>query len=536
MTCFTGPEDTRGSLSHRRAEKTRLVFRQGIPYMRGTLIPWHKANMKGERSFLGALSSVLLAVSVIGSGCVSPKPTGRPPAPSAKPEGPPTHTVVRGTLQRTVQLEAVFEAATMQPLKLEAKAWPDLTVVEAVPHGARVKQGDVLVKVDTERLEEQIQDLEQDRPAAAAALEIAAAELANMAQTTPFRLEAARRARRVAAEDYDYFEKTGREQREKNSRFNVKNSEQSLANATEELRQLEKMYRADDKVEETEEIILKRQRYGVEAAQFEVDRTRLGSDRELKVFIPREAETLNANDRDQGSAVTLAEETLPTALARKRLEVEKMKRDQAKAEKRLADLRSELAALPVRAPLEGIVYYGACEGGKWTTGAMLAKKLVPGGKLAPFEVFITVVDPHRLQLKAAVPESDWAKVKPGLTGEAAPVAAPDRKVPVKVEGLESVPLLTGGFEARLSVELEAGAPWVPGMNCKVTLGGGPKTEVPLAPKEAVFTESDRKFVYVSKGEAKPERRSVTVGDSDDKLIEILSGVAAGDKLLLKKPD
>jgi len=128
-----------------------------------------------------------------------------PPATGA-PQTPPTHEITRGALSRTLQVDAVLEAIEMRPVRLEPKAWADLTVVEAVPHGTRVKAGDVLVKLDTDRLRDQINDLEQDAPAAATALALANAELANLAETTPQRLETARRARRVFDEDHEYFE------------------------------------------------------------------------------------------------------------------------------------------------------------------------------------------------------------------------------------------------------------------------------------------------------------------------------------------
>src|SRR5207244_9488546 len=105
------------------------------------------------------------------------------------------------------QLDAVFEAVEMAALKLEAKTWTDLTVLEAVPHGARVKKGDTLVKLDLEKLKDQIEELERDRPAATLAYELASAELENLEQTTPLRLEIARRSKRLADEDLAYFEK-----------------------------------------------------------------------------------------------------------------------------------------------------------------------------------------------------------------------------------------------------------------------------------------------------------------------------------------
>ena len=75
-----------------------------------------------------------------------------PAASDKKSESSLPHTVARGALKNRVPLDAVVEAAEMAPIKLEPKVWTDLTVLEAVSHGARVKKGDVLVKLDTEKM------------------------------------------------------------------------------------------------------------------------------------------------------------------------------------------------------------------------------------------------------------------------------------------------------------------------------------------------------------------------------------------------
>jgi len=442
--------------------------------------------------------------------------------------------VARGTLKSKTQLDAVFEAAKVTPLKLEPKAWTDLTVLEAVPHGAKVKRGETLVKLDTQKLQEQIDDLEQERPLAALALELAQTELENLRETTPQKLEAARRSRRLAEEDYNYFVQTNRAQREKSTKFNVKSSQERLDYALEELNQLEKMYKADDLTEETEEIILRRQKFTVESARFALEANRLVSERELKVSLPREFESLKNQKRDQEFALALAEETLPRTLKKKTLDVEKLKRDQKKPEKRLADLKSDLAHLHIRAPMDGLVYYGACENGKWTTGGTVARKLVPNGKLSANEVFMTVVSPDKLVLKTVVPEGELSRVSVGARAQAALTSFPDTKIKAKVEELGFVPMPGGGFEATLSLELDKSLHVVPGMTCKVSFGE--KANALLVPKDAVFTEDDRKFVYLAKSNGGSEKRAVKAGDSDDKMVEILDGADEGDKILLKKPE
>ena len=444
-------------------------------------------------------------------------------------------TVTRGALKGKVQLEAIVEAADMRPVKLESLVWTDLTVLEAVPHGKRVRKGEPLVKLETEKIEEQIRELEQDRPAGAIGLEVAAAEYDNLKKITPLKLEAARRSQRVADEEYDYFVTTSRAQKEKVAHFGVKGAEQRLENANEELTQLEKMYKADDLTEETEEIILKRQRFAVEAAQYSLESSRLGAERELKTNVPREDEALKVQKRDQELALALAQETLPKTLAKKQFDLEKMQREQKKAEKKLADLKKDLKSLAIRAPMDGIVYYGACDNGKWPTGASVAKKLVPNGKLSPNEVFITVVNPEKLILRAIVPESDLSNVRIGSEGTASPISAPGKKLPVKIEEISYVPLPGGGFEARLSLERDETVRLMPGMNCKLSLGEG-KAGALLVPKEGVFGEEEQRFVLLAKSDGKNEKRTVKIGDSDGKSIEIAEGLSEGDKILLHKPE
>jgi HlyD family secretion protein len=454
---------------------------------------------------------------------------------SARAADVPTHKVAPATLQITVQWDGVFEAKQMKPVKLAPKAWADMTVVDAAAHGSRVEKGDVLVRLDVEKLREQLADLERGQPAAKLALELAEAELANLEKTTPLKVDSARRAQRIATEEYDYFVTISRPQREQSAAFNVKSSEQRLENAQEELKQLEKMYKADDLTEETEEIILKRQRFVVESSQFYLENSRRQAERELQTLLPRDHESLKAKKQEEDLALALAEESLPRNLEKKRQDVDKMRRDQAKAVERLGDLKHDLALFDVRAPVSGIVYYGACENGRWTTGAVISKKLVPGGKLAPNEVFMTVVDPEKLRIKAVVQEADLAKVKAGMKGEATPAAAPSLSLAVSVEDIGLVPLTTGGYEATLAVEPAAGARLVPGMTCKVAFEDVARKGLLAVPKGAVFTENNRKHVLLKTG-AGHEKRLVKTGDADDKLIEITDGLKEGDVILLQKPE
>src|SRR5207249_5628304 len=220
---------------------------------------------------------------------------------------------------------------------------------------------------------------------------------------------------------------------------------------------------------------------------------------------------------------TLAEQNLPRNLAKKKLDLDKMKRDQKKAEKKLADLKSDLELLTIKSPIDGIVFYGANENGKWTTGGTVSKKLVPTGKVMANEVLMTVVNPDNLILKATIAESDLGNFEQGLKGTASPISAPKKKIPVKLEQLGDLPSPGGGYEAQISYKKDKAVRLVPGMTCKVSFSEGNGGEQLLAPKDAVFGDGDAKYVYLAKGNKK---RKSKVGDSDDKMIADTDGLPA----------
>ncbi len=462
-----------------------------------------------------------------------------------KAEAPATYVVGKGPLKQPVQLDGVFEAAEMKPVKLDSLLWSprieaalyaEWTVLEAVPHGTPVKKGDVLVKLDPGKIAVQIEDLEQVMPEWASAVELAQTELKNLEQTTPLKIQAGQRILRETDDELNRFQKTGRAEQEKAAKFGVRKEEQDLANAKEELKQLKQMYRAKDLTEETEEIILKRQKFAVDSAERALETKRLSADWELNIMVPRWDRYWKTKKQEDQIAADFSEQSLPMLLAKKRLEVEKLKRDQKKLQQRLADLKKGLEWINLRAPQDGLVFYGAWDDGKWSTGATVAKRLVPGGKVYINEVVMTVVDPAKLVVKASVPESELSRVQAGSVGEGTRVSEPDRKFPVTVEAVGEIPLPGGGYQATLSFRRESAMRLVPGMLCKVSVPAPPSGAVLLAWTDSVFTEGKQKFVYVQKTDSQFEKRKIKTGDSNDKMIEVLEGLDEGDKIQMKKPE
>lgn len=457
--------------------------------------------------------------------------------PSAGASAGKTHRVAKGPLKIEVKLDGVFEAREMTPLSIGAEAWTKLTVLEAVAHGTRVEAGQQLVSLDREEIDTSIADLEASHKLSELSLQLARAELKAAEDSLPVDLAAAERAKRVADEDLKRFLEKSRPLLERGAQFALKSAEHYVEYSREELNQLEKMYKADDLTEETEEIILKRARNDVEQATFYLESTRSQSQETLEVTLPREETQLKEAARRQALTLEHLKASMPIAPDRLKLGLEKSVLDHQQSADRLKKLKKDREAMVVKAPAAGIVYYGQCERGKWSD--LSGGKLVRGSSISPHSVFMTIVKERPIFIRASASEKDLRRLKKDTPGFAASVAFPDLRLPVKVESVAAVPTADGHFDARLAVEAgEDAQALLPGMTCHITLVAYRKADAITIPTSALFTDDldERKhYVYRVGSDGTHQRADVTTGERTDERVEITQGLLDGDTILTEKP-
>jgi len=451
---------------------------------------------------------------------------------------PTTYTVKPVPFRLEAKLEGTFEPPQIAEIRPDMRRWTQLVVEEAVPHGTRVGKGDVLVRLDTEKLDETIRDLEIAGRLGAVALGLQERELAILEKATPLQLEVAARLRRVVREDVERYAAKEADLAVAANDKQLEAAEFSLANAEEELAQLEKMYEQDDLTEETEEIVLKRARFEAEMARFGAALTRDRHDRMTAFDLPRRREFLANLDRASELDFEQTQGGLPVALEKQRLELEKARNDQRKAAEGLAELKAERERMPMRAPLDGIVYYGKWRLGKWTDADTAAGRLRPGGQLDARDTIMTVIGPGRLSLRAGVPEKDLARVSAGHFAKVVPKAFPEVRLMARVRGVSPVPVAAGRFDAILDLA-EEHPRLAAGMEAEVRVIAESRPDAVAVPRKAVFSEpldDDARFVYIAGGEGQePRKRSVAAGRANDELVEITAGLAFGEEILLEKP-
>lgn len=181
--------------------------------------------------------------------------------------------------------------------------------------------------------------------------------------------------------------------------------------------------------------------------------------------------------------------------------------------------QTESSFYVVRAPYDGIVADVA---------------VVLGDMAMPGRALLTVYDPAALRVRAAVPQTAaprQAGPSPAPQAEL-PGVATQRIAPVRWQVLPAVDPATHTVELRL--DLPPGTAAAPGMFARVWLtGAGTQPNRLWVPAKAVVRRAELTAVYVLDAEGKPLLRQVRLGPLQGEQVEVLTGLAAGERVALE---
>jgi RND family efflux transporter MFP subunit len=207
----------------------------------------------------------------------------------------------------------------------------------------------------------------------------------------------------------------------------------------------------------------------------------------------------------------------------------------AVAERQVGVQKTDLDSTIIRAPFSGVA---------------ISKDAQPGEMVSPVSAgggftrtgICTIVDMRSLEIEVDVNESYINRVKPGQRVTAILDAYPDWEIPAHV--ITTVPAADrqkATVLVRIGFETVGDPRLLPDMGVKVTFlreaeeSATPAAQpVTLLPQAAVRTENGQSYVFVVKQDT-VERRAVRTGGTDGDRLEVLAGLAAGDRVVLSPP-
>ncbi len=384
------------------------------------------------------------------------------PAPIAKPATPPA-----------TERPGVFAPAAPAAVSLWFEAYAGETLVlEALPQGSEVKEGDVLARLETKAIDDQVHQAELESASSAVRHQGVVEKNKIDEDGATAALELAKAALDRAKKSLDGWSQKELAFNRRGDEISKKNEDAGIDDQKDELAQLEKMYKADELVDATEEIVLKRAK--------------------RRLAISEDARTLSVDrrgyriDYDEAMQTELKKEAVKTQeLALDRLvrsqAVEKRAREDAllrskdaldQQNQRLEKLHRDREKFVVKAPRAGILLHGREK--DYRPGRTPARYERGSQLPARTDVFL-VADPAAVAVAFDVPESMLGDAREGAAVEVKAVA------PAGASGIGTVHLEAypgtkvgeeNGWEA--TAKLSTAIPGVLfGTRAKVVLAGAP---------------------------------------------------------------
>lgn len=418
-------------------------------------------------------------------------------------------------------------------LRTDAEEWTEFKIKEILPHGSEVKKGDKLIAFETENFDRKLEDLRHGAELRKLSLDRLNDELTGLEKGNALRLELAKRKVKQAEENLTYFNKIRRASSEETVVMEVKQAQQRLSNAQEELKQLKKMYEDDNLTESTEEIILQRQQDQVESAEFNTRMEKLGKDFTHETKLPRELLGLETETVNAKLELEQLEPSLPRSVSTKKLEIAAAQREAARADADFKKLESDRKKMEVAAPDNGWLFYGPIEDGRWIPGEW--PKFLRQSIAVPAERNYATFIPKNstLVLRSAVDEGTARQLATGLNAEATPSGRSDLSFPAKLTTLAAVPDVEGRYAASFSVTLPDEPSFKPGMSLNVRLTSYQKESAIAVPAAALKRQPEGKWgVEVKLADGKSETRTVTRGRTSKDKVEITSGLEKGQVIIV----
>ncbi len=454
-------------------------------------------------------------------------------AAGAAPAAPPaTVAATKGPFTVVLDLKGTFDAIGPVEVQFVPLLYSDeLEILEAAPPGP-VEKGRPLARFKTEKIDDQIRNAELALAIAKTGLQRQEEEAARQEEAAAVALARTERDSREADQSLKVFQEVEMPLQLEQSALGLLWEADWIQDQVEELAQLEKMYKADDLTEETEEIVMRRARRSLERAKTSQAIYIKWSELLRTVELPRRLENLKLEQRRMTVEREKATATWKPSLAQSKLELDRARLSFSQQEEQFRKLGKDRESFTLTAPAAGVAVPGSLVRGKWTDMDGMARELRPGHRVRGNQVLYTIVRPGEVQVVSSLPESALFDVAEGMEAKVTPAAAPGAKLTARVSRVSRV---STGNEYEISLDLQGGDPrLMPGNSCTLKLTTATRPDAVTVPSASVVEEGEKRFVHVW-ADGKTERKDVTVGAVSAGRTEILTGVSEGEKVLTSPP-
>lgn len=430
------------------------------------------------------------------------------------------------------------ELVAKNSVEIRSRVESTTSVVEVVPEGTRVKKGDVLVRLNSEEIEQEIAEGEllviestSSYESAKTAEKIQTSDNASALLTAETELTIAK----LSLEQWR--EGDVAKQRQSNT-LQVEKAEKDLTRLSDKYEQSQMLF--------GQEFLSKDELDRDEIAYIQAKATLAEARLDAEVYETYQYikdKTQNELDVEQAIAKLdrVREENEINLRDKEAQKVSQQRRLQMRQEW-LDKNREQLKACTILAPSDGLVVYGSStESGRFR--AQNEGSISVGTQVRNNDLMLVLPDTSEMVANVKVHESLAGRIRPGQPATIT-IEAIDEVVNGVVDSIGILAESSGWRDPNLreyTVKIallpreDQQSKIKPTMRCEAKIILGQVTDALAIPLPAVFNEGAVRFVYTPAG-ARFVRRPVKTGRMSDTHVEILGGLKPGEQVLLRNPD
>lgn len=488
---------------------------------------WAISQWASRRTvWLGAVVVLLMLIVLVGRDQAAP-------ASPTSVSGPAAQWYVIAPRDFDVVIAAAGELEPREKVEIRCEVEGRTTIVEIVEEGASVRKGDILARLADDELRSKI-DNHQQQVEQALADKVAAEE--NLAIQ---RAEAERKQRdaqtklALAMLDLKKWEEGDDVKKQRDLELALEKARRTIERARRDLEEGKRLHAerfiSDNELEDAEIDLIEAEN-GLATATLDIEVYQ-------RFTRPKEHRDVQSKVEDAEAELALTLDKNQREIRRLEADVNNKTRTLELRQQALAKLEVQLEKTVIHAPSDGLVVYGTSIGRSWDRGDPLRQ----GREVYLNQPLFILPDTRQMVAVLRVHEAMLPQVREGQSVRVRIDARPGGVIEGKVTQIAvmaesgrwwSPDVREYGVRVLLPSDLDDSLK--PAMRCSGEIIVDRVKDALAAPVQAVFAESDQRFCYTETG-GKLQRRLVTIRRYSDLYVEVVEGLAAGDRVLLRHP-
>jgi HlyD family secretion protein len=480
-----------------------------------------------SRLWIGLLTTAALAAGV---WYAYPELVGSPSSKANLPESWMIGEVKRGSF-----LVSINEKGTIDSLRnaiLSSKVEGSTTIISIVREGTQVKEGDLLVELDSSALVEKETQQRIAVTQAQAALAQAQEDYAIQKTQNDSDIAAAELKLRLAELDLKKFQEGEYLQQQNELTGQVTLARENVTRAKDSeafvKRLARKGYRSQNDVEAERIAVAKAE------IDFKVASEKL---RVLEEFnYTRNLEELKANAEEYRRELERTRRKASSALLQKKALLDSKELTDEVETNKHKRLKMQIENCKIFAPQDGQVVYANTRDGRPDQSVLIEE----GASVRERQAIINLPDFDAMKVNARIHESRISLIKPGQEVRIRVDAYASEVFEGTVDGVSSVPLSnsfgrTDVKEYEAVIRFRGTGEQVnklrPGLTAGIEVIVDRRDDVLQAPVQSIVTIGKEHHAFVIEG-SRGVRKPITIGQTNDRVVEVISGLKAGDQVVM----